>query len=101
MGIMAFSCFGVSGRASGSRLAAAVIALSSSVLGIFTVTRLLTLDIVFHLTTTGAAQAYDPSHFASVNKGNVVQDPGFRCKRDHTRFAVLKPTIDPDQRSFP
>jgi hypothetical protein len=76
-------------------------ALSSSVVGILTEGRLVTLDIVSNLTTIGAAQADNPSHFASINKGNVVQDPGFRCERDHSHFAVFEPAVDPDQRSFP
>jgi hypothetical protein len=101
MGTMEVSCFGVSGRASGSLFAAAVMALSSSAVGILTEGRLVTLDIVSNLTTIGAAQADDPSHFASINKGNVVQDPGSRCERDHSRFAIFEPAIDPDQRSFP
>lgn len=91
---MAASCFGVSGRASGSLFAAAVTALSSSVVGILTEGRLVTLDIVFYLTTIGAAQADDPSHFASINKANAVQDPGSRYERDHARLAVFEPAVD-------
>ncbi len=55
---MAFSCFGVSGCASGSLLAAAVMALSSSSVGMRTVGRLEIFDIVLYLSTIGAAQAY-------------------------------------------
>ncbi len=51
---MAFNCLGVSGRASGSFFAAAVIARSSSTVGIRTEGRLGLLDIKFHLTTIGA-----------------------------------------------
>jgi hypothetical protein len=80
-------------------LAAAVIALSSSVVGNATEGRLKTLDIVLHLSTIGAAQADYPSHFASINKSYVVQDPGFRCERDHARLFVLEPTVDPEYRS--
>lgn len=65
---MAFSCVGVSGCASGSLLAAAVMVLSSSAEGITTVGRLETFDIVLYLTTIGAAQADDLSHFATVYK---------------------------------
>src|SRR5579859_3415264 len=101
MGTMAFNCLGVSGSASASLFAAAVMARSSLVVGIRTEGRLGALDIVFHLTTIGAAQADDPSHFASINKGNVVQDPGFRRERDHAPLAVFESAIDPDQRCFP
>jgi hypothetical protein len=65
---MAFSCFGVSGCASGSLFAAAVIALSSFAVGMTTTGRLEIFDIVFHLATIGAAQANDPSHLATVYK---------------------------------
>jgi hypothetical protein len=51
MGTIAFSCFGVSGCASGSVLAAAVMALSSFEVGICAVGRLDIFDIVFHLAT--------------------------------------------------
>ena len=47
MGTMDFSCFGVSGRASGSALAAAVMALSSCEVGITTEGRLDILDMGF------------------------------------------------------
>ena len=76
-------------------------------MGIATEGRLVILDIVFHLSTIGAAQADDPSHFASINKGNVVQDPGFRCERDHARLAILgtdrlpRPTPLPSRARLP
>ena len=101
METMAFSCLGVSGGASGSRFAAAKIALSSAGVGILTIRDLAIFDMVLHLTTSGAAQADDPSHFASINKGNVIQDPGLRYQRDHARFVVIGPAIDPDQRQLP
>ena len=101
MGTMAFSCFGVSGRASGSLFAAAAIPLSSLVVGIRMEGRLLALDIVFHLSTYGAAQADDPSHFALINKSNVVENPGLWCERDHARLTVFVPVINPDQRCIP
>jgi hypothetical protein len=66
MGSIDFSCFGVSGCASGSLLAAAVMALSSSALGIRTVGSLDIFDIVFHLATIGTAQTDDPSRFTTV-----------------------------------
>jgi hypothetical protein len=78
MGSIDFSCFGVSGCASGSLLAAAVMALSSSALGIRTVGSLDIFDIVFHLATIGTAQTDDPSRFTTVYKRHVVQDFGFR-----------------------
>ena len=52
---MDFNCLGVSGFASGSLLAAAVMALSSSAVGIRIVGRLEIFDIVFYLATIGAA----------------------------------------------
>jgi len=57
----------MSGWASGSAFAAAVIALSSSILGIVIAERLDVLDIVLHLATIGLAQADDPPHVATVN----------------------------------
>jgi hypothetical protein len=70
MGTMAASCLGVSGRASGSLFAAAVMALSSSVVGILTEGRLVTLDIVFVLTTIGATQADEKALFGSASGVN-------------------------------
>ena len=58
-GTMDLSCFGVSGGASGSRRAAAVMARSSATVGIRIVGRLAVFDIVFHLATIGAAHADD------------------------------------------
>ncbi len=98
---MAFNCIGVSGCASGSLLAAAVMALSSSAVGMRIVGRLEIFDIVFHLSTIGAAQADDPSHFASVYKCHVVQNFGFRCESNYSRLAVFEPLVNPHQRSFP
>src|SRR3954467_5945909 len=60
-----------------------------------------TLGIVFHLTTIGAAQADDPSHFAAVYKGHVVEDLRLRCERDHSRLSVVEPVVAPYQRGFP
>jgi hypothetical protein len=64
MGTIAFNCFNVSGCASGSDLAAAVMALSSFEVGISTTGRLDIFDIVFHLSTVAAAQADYSAHFA-------------------------------------
>jgi hypothetical protein len=66
MGSIDFSCFGVGACASGSLLAAAVMALSSCALGIRTVVRLEIFDMVFHLETIDAAQADAPSRFTTV-----------------------------------
>src|SRR6185295_6493240 len=63
--------------ASGSDLAAAVIALSSLEVGMAIEGRLDTLDIVFHLATIGAAQTDDPSHLTTIHKGHVVEDSSF------------------------
>jgi hypothetical protein len=68
----------VSGCASGSLLAAAVMALSSSLVGMRTVGRLETLDIMLYLSTIGAAQANDPAHITSVYKCHVVKNLGLR-----------------------
>jgi hypothetical protein len=101
MGTMDFSCFGVSGCASGSLLAAAVMVLSSSTVGMTTAGRLGTFDIVLHLSTIGTAQTDDPSRFATLYKRHVVQDAGLWRERDHSQLAVLEPIINPHQRGFP
>lgn len=62
--------------------------------------RLDTFDIVFYLATIGSAQAYDPSHLATIYKGHVVEDPGLRCERDHAQLGVLEAIVDPNQRGF-
>jgi hypothetical protein len=49
IGTIALSCLGVSGRASRSALAAAVMALSSAAVGMATVARLAGFDIVLHV----------------------------------------------------
>jgi hypothetical protein len=65
---MAFNCFGVSGCASGSHLADAVMALSSSAEGMWMVGCLEIFGIVFHLATIGTAQIFDePRGFLQVN----------------------------------
>lgn len=98
---MAFNCFGVSGCASESFLAAAVMALSSSTVGMRIVGRLEIFDIVFHLATIGAAQADDPPHFASIYICHVVQNFGFRCESNYSRLTVLESFINPHQRGCP
>ncbi len=101
MGTIAASCLGVSGWASGSLLAAAVMRLSSCAVGMRMGGRLDGLDIVFHLTTIGAAQANHPAHLATIYKCHVVKDACLRSQRDRARLATLKPLINPYQRSFP
>lgn len=97
---MDFNCFGVSGCAPGSALAAAVMTLSSCAVGIATDARLDTLDIVFHLSTIGSAQAYDPSHLATIYKGHVVEDLGLLRECYHAQLGVFEAVVDPNQRGF-
>src|SRR3989344_1151137 len=101
IGIMDFSCFDVSGCASGSAFAAAVIALSSREAGITTEGRLDALDIVFQLPTIGSAQAAEPSHLTTIHKGYVVKDLDLRCEGNRSQLAIFDAFIDPNQRSFP
>ncbi len=63
--------------------------------------RLEVLDIVFDLTSIGAAKADDPSRVVAIDKCHVVEGAGFWGEGDHSRLAVVKPRIDPHQRSFP
>jgi hypothetical protein len=98
---MDFNCFGVSGCASGSALAAAVMILSSCAEGIATQARLDTFDIAFYLATIGSAQAYDPSHLATIYKGHLVEDFRLRRERYHLQLGVLEAIVDPNQRSVP
>ena len=79
---IAANCFGVSGRASGSDLAAAVMARSSAALGITMDGRLDTLDIALHLTTIGSAQADGPSHLTAFHKCHAVEDRSLRRERE-------------------
>lgn len=58
-------------------------------------------DIVLHLTTVGAAQADDSSRVASIYKRHVVQGVSLRGERDHSQLGLVKPIINPHQRSFP
>jgi hypothetical protein len=74
--------------------------LSSCAVGMRMGGRLSCLDIVFHLTTIGAAQADDPAHIATIYKSYVVEDASLRSQRDHARLAILKPLIHPYQRSL-
>lgn len=70
---MDLSCFGVSGFASGPLRAAAVIALSSSAVGMRIVGRLEIFDIVFDLAAVGTAQTDDSSRFAAVYKRRITE----------------------------
>src|SRR4051794_7970062 len=74
-------------------------ALFSCVVGITTEGRLDIFDIVFHLTTGGAAQAYDPLHLTTIYQGYVVQGFRLRCESNHAQLVVLKAFIYPNQRS--
>ena len=59
MGTIASNCSGVSGKASGSVLAAALMRRFSATVGITTAMRLSVFDMVFHLFAVGSAQADD------------------------------------------
>ena len=59
MGTIASNCSGVSGKASGSVLAAALMRRSSATVGIATAMRLSVFDMVFNLSAVGSAQADD------------------------------------------
>jgi hypothetical protein len=86
---MEVNCFGVSGRASGSLFAAAVMALFSSVAGILTEDRLVTLDIVSNLTTIGAARV---SKGSSINGVNALPSSRSRCENLLAfKILLLKP----------
>ena len=76
-------------------------ALSSATVGIRTVDFLETFDIVLHLSTSGAAQADDPEHFAMIYKCHVLQGLGFRRESNHSHLRVIKPVINPHQRDIP
>src|SRR6185503_1957491 len=78
-----------------------VMILSSAALGMRTMGRLETFDIVLYLTTICAAQADYPSHFATVYKRNVVQNRGLRSECNHPNLVILKAIINPHQRGFP
>lgn len=66
-GTIAFNCWGVNGRASGSPLAAAVMALSSCKVGITMGAGLDVLGMAFYLWAIGAAQAADSSCVATIH----------------------------------
>ena len=88
IGIIDFNCFGVSGCASGSALAAAVMTLSSCAEGIATEARLGTFYMVFYLATIGSAQAYDPSHLATIYKGPPASQIPMISLRPSTTCAI-------------
>jgi hypothetical protein len=101
IGTIALSCAGVSGCASGSPLAAAVMFLSSSTVGTLTLGRLRAFDISFHLSSIRTPKADDPSCAIALYKCNVVQNFGQRHESDHSRFVVDESTVHPDKRRFP
>jgi len=91
----------VSGWASGSALAAAVIFRSSATLGIWIVCFFKGLDIALDLSSVGAPKADDPSDVGSIYEGDVVQDLCLRCEGQDSRLPVVLPVIDPEQGSIP
>ena len=93
-GTMALNCFGVSGCASRSPLAAAVMARSSAAGGRAIRGFLRVFDIVLHLAPVGAAQADDPPRVATIDEGHVVQRLSLRRKRNHPGFVVVTPFIN-------
>src|SRR6266478_172874 len=95
------SWLGVRGLASGSALAAAVIALSSATVGSAIARRLGIFDIVFHLSAIGTTQADDPADRATINKSHVVENSRLWRNRDHPYLFVFEAGVDPHQRSVP
>ena len=75
---MDFSCVGVSGCASGSFLAAAVMALSSSTVGMRMVGRLEIFDIVLYLATIGAARRAEAGRVKPVFADESWEDYLYR-----------------------
>ena len=59
------------------------------------------LDIVFHLSTGGVAQADDSARFATFYKGHVVKNRRFRSERKHSQFVVFETVVNPNQGSIP
>ena len=96
-GTMLASCAGVSGCASGSALAAAVIFRSSAMLGILIGVFFKGLDIALNLTTVGAPKADHPSDFAAIYEGSVVQGASLWRKGQDSSLTVVFPAIDPEQ----
>ena len=72
-GTMAFNCFGVSGWASGSRFADAVMALSACDVGITMGAGLGVLGMVFYLSTIGTAQIENSSLLARPKKPSTIR----------------------------
>jgi hypothetical protein len=87
---MALGCLGLSGQASGSVLAAAVLALPSSAVGISTAGRFAVFDMAFHLATIGTAEADDSARFASIDKCNAIRNVDFLGESNRPRLAVLE-----------
>src|SRR6478736_823563 len=100
-GTIDFNRFAVNGCASGSRLAAATMALSSFGVGMRTEDFLDGLDIVFHLATRCPTQTDDAPQIASIDEGCVVEDFVTGRERDHSQLVVVEAVVDPDQRGIP
>ena len=58
-------------------------------------------DIVLDFATFGPAEADDPSHFTTVDKGYVVQRARRRRKSDHASLVVIESLIHPHKRGVP
>src|SRR5574337_202840 len=89
--------------ASGSDIAAAVMAASSS--GVLIRVPGLSFGIAFDLSLVGLAQADDAPSFGAIHKGHVKQtqpetQPDL-ANGGHARFAILVPDIGPHHRRFP
>jgi hypothetical protein len=55
---------------------------------------------VLYLSTIGGAQADDPAYFAILYKRHVMQGFCFRRESNHSHLGILKPVINPHQRSI-
>jgi len=100
-GTISASCFLVSGRASGSALAAERIRAFSAGVGI-RISRLgMVFDIVFDLFAFCISETDDSSDFASVDKRNVIERIALRHEADHSDFIVFESGVDPHQRFCP
>ena len=75
-GTIAFNCDGVSGCASGSAFAAAVIARSSATVGMIRIRRFPVFDIVSLFAAVGPAQADDAPRVGPVDECHEVHAPG-------------------------
>jgi hypothetical protein len=95
------NCFGVRGCASGSLLAAAVIARSSATLGICIGIFFKCLDISLHLSTVGTTKTDDPSYLFAVHEGDIEKDTGLWRERYDPLLAVVPPVVNPQERGVP